>query len=170
MKGIKRTIKRRRQEAKTDYHARLRLLVSGKPRLVIRKTNRYIIGQIVTSTLAQDKVIVGASSKELLSFGWPESLKGSLKNLTAAYLTGKLLGEKSTSVREAILDIGMYRNAEKGRLYAFLRGAIDGGIVIPHNPEILPSDARFEENKKTREVFLKLKGGLKTDGRKRNKE
>ncbi len=169
MKGMRRTIKRRRNEAKTDYHARHKLLESGKPRLVIRKTNRYITGQIVTSNLAQDKVVISVSSKELLSSGWLESLKGSLKNLSAAYLTGKLLAEKS-SVREAILDIGMYRNAARGRVYAFLRGAIDGGLIIPHNPEILPSDSRFEENKKTREIFLKMKGGIKTDGRKRNKE
>ncbi|MGM0388528.1 MAG: 50S ribosomal protein L18, partial [Natrinema limicola] len=31
---------RRRREVRTDYHQRLRLLKSGKPRLVARKSNK----------------------------------------------------------------------------------------------------------------------------------
>jgi len=170
MKGVKRTRKRRRIEAKTDYQLRLGLLTSGKPRLVVRKTNRYIIGQIIVSEHAKDKVIMGASSKELLSRGWPDHLKGSLKNLAAAYLTGRLLAEKSENIKEAILDSGMYRNAKAGRIYAFLRGVVEGGLTIPHSVDVLPSDARLEENKKTREIFVKLKEDLKKNGRKGNKE
>jgi len=94
MKKIGKTIRRRRKEGKTDYKSRLGLLKSGKARVVARKTNRYFIGQIVISDIAQDKVIIGANSKELLSKGWPEELKGSLKSLTACYLTGFLLGKK----------------------------------------------------------------------------
>ncbi|MEF8779540.1 MAG: 50S ribosomal protein L18, partial [Haloferacaceae archaeon] len=32
---------RRRREVRTDYHQRLRLLKSGKPRLVARVSNRH---------------------------------------------------------------------------------------------------------------------------------
>ena len=60
------TLKRRRHEARTDYRIRLALLKSEKPRLVVRKTNRYIIAQIVESDIAQDKIIVGLTSKSLL--------------------------------------------------------------------------------------------------------
>ena len=61
-----RTIRKRRLEAKTDYKARLELLKSGKPRLVIRKTSRYIIAQLVLSENAQDKVLKGFTSLSLV--------------------------------------------------------------------------------------------------------
>ena len=133
MKKIGKTIRRRRKEGKTDYKSRLGLLKSGKARVIARKTNRYFIGQIVISDIAQDKVIVGVNSKELLSKGWPEELKGSLKSLTACYLTGILLGKKiegsKEPIKEYILDIGLQRNIKKSRLYAFLKGVVVGGVV-----------------------------------------
>jgi len=49
MAGSKRTIKRRRRENKTDYKARKKMLESGETRIVIRKTNRYFIVQVVES-------------------------------------------------------------------------------------------------------------------------
>ena len=78
------TLKRRRKEAKTDYGIRLKLLKSGVPRIVFRKSNRYIIAQYVTSNEAQDRVVVGITSKILLKYGWPEDMKGSLKSLPAS--------------------------------------------------------------------------------------
>src|SRR3989338_66668 len=102
------SIKRRRAEQKTDYKARLLFLKSGKPRLVVRKTNRYIIAQVVESSIAQDKVLFGVTSKDLLSKGWPKEKSGSLKSLPAAYLTGLMLGKMAKGkVKETILDIGM---------------------------------------------------------------
>jgi len=50
-----RTIKKRRKQNKTDYLGRLKLLKSGKPRVVFRRTNKYIIVQYITSKQAQDK-------------------------------------------------------------------------------------------------------------------
>lgn len=38
---------RRRREGKTNYHKRLKLLKSKKPRLVVRKTLNHHIAQIV---------------------------------------------------------------------------------------------------------------------------
>jgi len=66
---------KRRRTKKTDYKARLALLKSGFPRLVVRKTNRYVIAQIVRSKEAQDAIVCSANSKELLKYGWPFSLK-----------------------------------------------------------------------------------------------
>ena len=48
--------KRRRREHKTNYTKRLILLKGKVPRLVVRKTNKYIILQIIESSHAQDKV------------------------------------------------------------------------------------------------------------------
>ncbi len=104
--------KRRRREGKTDYRARIALLKSGKPRVVVRKTNRYIIAQLVKSKEAQDSVAIGVTSKHLLKYGWPQELSGSLKSIPASYLTGYLLGKKMLKINEskAILDIGLARS------------------------------------------------------------
>ena len=88
------TSRRRRKENKTDYHARLLMLKSEKPRVVVRKSNSYITIQFVEASIAQDKVVASASSKELLALGWPKEKKGSLKSLLASYLTGLLLAKK----------------------------------------------------------------------------
>ena len=73
------TIRRRRKENKTDYGKRIKLLKSGKPRIVFRKSNRYVVAQYVISKEAQDKTELGVSSKELLKHGWPKENSGSLK-------------------------------------------------------------------------------------------
>ena len=82
-----RTMRKRRRQNRTDYKARIALLKSEKPRVVVRKTNRYILSQLISSDLAQDKVSIGANSKELLLFGWPKDKEGALKSLPASYLT-----------------------------------------------------------------------------------
>ena len=147
-------------EAKTDYKARLSLLESGKARLIIRKTNKYIIVQLVQSDIARDKVIASAVSKELLNKGWPEEFSGSLKSRPAAYLTGFLIGLKAKG-KDAILDIGMNRNVHKSRLYAALKGALDAGLHIPHNKDALPSDDMIEENQKLKLILNKIKQNIK---------
>jgi len=157
MKGPNKTIRRRRIEGKTDYKARLSLISSGKTRLVIRKTNRYIIAQLVQSDIAQDKVLVGVSSKDLLEKGWSKDLQGSLKGLPAAYLTGLLLGKNAKGkVKEAILDMGMYRNVKRSRIYAALKGAIDSGLKVSCSETILPSMEDLKRNEKTAKLFDKL--------------
>jgi len=156
------SVRQRRHEGKTDYKARLNLLKSGKPRLVVRKTNRYVIAQIVESDVAQDKVIVGITSKALLAKGWPENLKGSLKCLPAAYLTGLLLGNLAKSkIKELVLDIGMHRNIQKSRVYAVVKGVIEAGIHVPHDIAALPSDEQLKANPKTAELLAKLSQSLK---------
>ena len=160
--GATRTLKRRRLEGKTDYGARLSLLKSEKTRVVVRKTNRYIIAQIVESDSAQDKVIVGVSSKDLLNNGWPKEAAGSLKSLSAAYLTGFLLGVKMKGkVKEAILDMGMHRNVNNSRVYAVLKGLVESGLNIPHGKEALPSDENIRKNEKVGKLVDKLKEKLK---------
>ncbi len=152
-----RTLKRRRREAKTDYKSRLNLLKSEKIRLVVRKTNRYIIAQFVESDIAKDKILFGISSKDLLERGWSKENIGSLKNKTAGYLTGAMIGKLGKEkIKEAILDIGMNRNVKKSRIYSVLKGVLDAGIKIPHSKESLPELNEIKSNKKTEKYFDKI--------------
>ena len=143
---MKRLIKvqyRRRRQYKTDYLARKRLIESGIPRLVIRKTNRYIITQIVESKEAQDKVIISTYSKELPEYGWPESF--SIKNLSAAYHTGYLCALKAVKkgIKKAILDIGLNISTKGNKIYAAVKGAIDCGLNVPCSEEMLPDKEKL---------------------------
>jgi len=158
---MSKTLKRRRKERKTDYKSRFNLLKSEKPRLVVRITNRYVIVQIVESEIAQDRVIAKATSKDLLLKGWPKEKEGSLKSLPAAYLTGFLLVKNlKVKINEAILDIGLQRNIAGSRIYATLKGAVDAGLKIPHNPKSFPSQERIEKNENLKTIFEKVKGAL----------
>ncbi|RLG53026.1 MAG: 50S ribosomal protein L18 [Thermoproteota archaeon] len=132
---------RRRREGKTDYYARYRMLLGGRPRLVVRKSNRHIRVHVVEARPEGDHTLVMAFSKELEKLGWLYSRS----NTPAAYLTGFLAGirAKKKGITEAILDIGLYRSVPGARVYAALKGFIDAGCSVPHSPEILPSDERI---------------------------
>jgi len=134
---------RRRREGKTNYRRRKKLILSGLPRLVARKTNRHIIAQIIEARVEGDRVIASAHSSELRKkYGW----LGSLKNLPAAYLTGLLCGFKALNkgVKKAILDIGLHSPSKGARVFAVLKGCVDAGVEIPHSEEILPDENRIK--------------------------
>ena len=133
------TIKRRRLEGKTDYKARMGLLKS-EARVVVRISNRLVQIQYTKSKESQDYVIIAASSKELLEYGWAKEHSGSLKSLAACYLTGYLLGIKlkDKDVTKAILDIGM-KNSKGLRVFAAAKGLIDAGIEIPCSKDVFES-------------------------------
>ena len=126
-----RTIKKRRKQNKTDYLGRLKLLKSGKPRVVFRRTNKYIIVQYITSKQAQDKIVLGFTSKDLMNYGWKNE-SGSLKSIPASYLTGYLIGKQiiKKGLETPIVDFGMIRVLHKTNTYAFLKGLIDSEIKI----------------------------------------
>jgi len=135
------TRKRRRKENKTDYANRIKLLKSGSPRIVFRKTNRYLLAQYVTSKEAQDKVKLNITSKELLKYGWPEEFKNSLKSIPAAYFTGLLIGAtiKKNKLEKPIADFGMHRVLHKSKVYGFLKGLIDAEVDIKCDEKTFPS-------------------------------
>ena len=141
MKGL-RTLKRRRRENRTDYKARRILLTSGIPRIVVRKTNKYFIVQAVESVEAQDKVIATVTSKDLLKNGWDAKYAGSLKSIPAGYLTGLLMAKKLKSGK-FIMDLGMLRTFKGGRVFAVVKGLVDGGLNIPANESVFPSEERI---------------------------
>jgi len=134
---------RRRREGKTNYHRRKKLILSGLPRLVARKTNKHIIAQIIEAHVEGDRVITSAHSSELRKkYGW----LGSLKNLPAAYLTGLLCGYRALNigVKKAVLDIGLHSPTKGARVFAVLKGCVDAGVEIPHGEEILPDEDRIK--------------------------
>ncbi|ADY00823.1 MAG: 50S ribosomal protein L18 [Vulcanisaeta sp.] len=150
---------RRRRIGKTNYYRRREMIKSGLPRLVVRRTNRYIIAQVIVPKVMGDEVIVSATSKELLNFGW----KGGTKNTASAYLVGLIIGYKALlkGVKKAILDIGLHRPTNGARIFAVLKGALDAGLEIPHGEDVLPDDDRIE-GKHIAEYAEKLKNENET--------
>lgn len=129
---------KRRREGRTDYKARLALLKSGKPRLVIRRTSHNIIAQVVDYKPEGDRVLASADLAELRrEFGWKAGA-----NLPAAYLVGRLLGKKAKK-KKAVVDMGLHPATKGNRLFAVIKGAVDSGIKVPVNPEMFPSEDRI---------------------------
>src|SRR3989339_412556 len=132
---------RRKRQGRTYYKKRMRILLSSRPRFVVRKSLRDIKASIVEYGVKGDKVMLTVSSKALKNFGW----KGDNGNLSSAYLVGFLAGKKSIEkgIKEAIFDLGFSNSVRGSRLYAALAGAIDSGLKIPFDQEILPSKERI---------------------------
>ena len=133
-----------------------------KYRLVVRFSNKNITCQVVYSTLTHDVVVASAYSKELPDFG----LNFGLTNYAAAYCTGLLIARRILTklgladaykgLAEAsgedylveeneegprpffcLLDVGLKRTSTGSKVFAALKGALDGGLDIPH------SDSRY---------------------------
>jgi len=146
-------------QAKNKYNA-------PKYRLVVRFTNRDIIMQIVSSEINGDKVLVSAYSHELRNYGiehgltnWAAAYATGL--LVARRVLKKLgLDEDFAGVEEADgeytlteaaetddgerrpfkanLDVGLARTSTGARVFGAMKGASDGGILIPHSENRFP--------------------------------
>ncbi|KAK4229644.1 hypothetical protein QBC38DRAFT_98740 [Podospora fimiseda] len=154
-------------QAKNKYNA-------PKYRLVVRFTNRDIITQIVTSEITGDKVFAAAYSHELKAYGiehgltnWAAAYATGL--LLARRVLKKLgLDESFTGVEEAdgeftlteaaevdgeerrpfkaFLDVGLSRTSTGARVFGVMKGASDGGILVPHSENRFPGfDMESEE-------------------------
>jgi len=141
-----------------------------KYRYVVRFTNKDIVAQITYATLAGDIVLTSAYAHELPRYG----LKGGLTNYAAAYCTGLLLARRhlknfeldedyvgnETATGEdynveegegkrpfrALLDVGLVRTTTGNRVFGALKGALDGGLDIPHSEKRFPG---FNKEDKT---------------------
>merc|ERR1712215_600306 len=129
-----------------------------KYRLIVRFTNKNIVCQIAHAKLEGDVVVCAAYSHELPRYG----VKVGLTNYAAAYCTGLLLArrilqkfnldsvyEGNTDVNgemycvednddgpgafRACLDVGLARTSTGAKVFAALKGAVDGGLDIPHS-------------------------------------
>jgi large subunit ribosomal protein L5e len=131
--------------------------------LVVRITNRDVIAQIIYSKIDGDVVRCAAYAHELPGFG----LKVGLTNYAACYATGLLLArrllkqfkldtayvgkeeadgevyhveenEEGAAPFRAYLDIGLARATTGARVFGVLKGAVDGGLDVPHNEKRFP--------------------------------
>lgn len=132
---------RRRREGKTDYRSRLHLVKSGKTRAVVRISNKNIKIQFVRYVAQGDEIIITVTSNDLCDHGW----SGSRANIPSAYLTGYLAGKRALEegIEDAILDIGMLKPHPGGKVFSTMKGMVEAGLDIPHNPSILPEDGRI---------------------------
>ncbi|OAQ97102.1 hypothetical protein LLEC1_04373 [Akanthomyces lecanii] len=146
-------------QAKNKYNA-------PKYRLVVRFTNKDIIMQLVTSEISGDKVFCAAYAHELKAYGiehgltnWAAAYATGL--LIARRALKKLgLDEDFVGVEEAdgeftlteaaetddgerrpfkaFLDVGLARTSTGARVFGALKGASDGGILVPHSEKRFP--------------------------------
>jgi len=117
------------------------MIVSKTPRLIARGSLKRMQVQVAEALLIGDKMLASTNSNDLVSFGW----RAPSGNIPAAYLTGYLLGKKAVAagVEKAILDIGMANTTAGARMFATLKGVTDAGLQIPHEEDVLPSNARI---------------------------
>nr|AGV54354.1 60S ribosomal protein L5-like protein [Phaseolus vulgaris] len=176
---------KRRREGKTDYRARIRLINQDKNkyntpkyRFVVRFTNKDIIAQITSASIAGDIVLAAAYANELPRYG----LEVGLTNYAAAYCTGLLLARRVLKKLEmdeeyegnveatgedysvepadtrrpfrALLDVGLIKTTTGNRVFGALKGALDGGLDIPHSDKRF---AGFDKDKKELDVDIHRK-------------
>ncbi|CAG8981403.1 hypothetical protein HYALB_00009615 [Hymenoscyphus albidus] len=145
-------------QAKNKYNA-------PKYRLVVRFTNRDIVMQIVTSEITGDKVFCAAYSHELKAYGIEHGLTnwaaayctglliarrvlaklGMDKDFTGVEeadgeytLTEASEGDESRRPFKAFLDVGLHRTSTGARIFGAMKGASDGGILVPHSENRFP--------------------------------
>jgi len=133
---------RRKREGRTDFGKRLNLLKSGKPRLVVRRSLRYLLFQLVEYSSTGDKVVISYNSKALTKLGW----KSSAITIPACYLAGMVMGKlvAKKDIKVAVLDIGLHASVKGSRIYAAVKGLIDSGLNIRCNDKMFPAQERLE--------------------------
>jgi len=141
-----------------------------KYRLVVRFTNKKVICQIMYATIRGDIIVSQANSSELTKYGVPCGHK----NYAAAYCTGLLVArrtlkkfgldetfkgkeeidgedyhvedeENDQRPFKCILDVGLQTTAVGHRMWGALKGAVDGGLHIPHTNKKFPGFKPAEE-------------------------
>jgi large subunit ribosomal protein L18 len=126
-----RVYKRRRAEALTNYKRRLALVKGGSDRLVVRKTNRGIIVQIVHYEEDGDRIVKTVRSSELSRYGWSPRC-----NIPTAYLSGMLIGKRFEDRNsELVLDVGLYKPIKNSIVFAAAKGFIDSGMRLKNGIE-----------------------------------
>lgn len=161
---------RRRREQKTDYRVRLPLVRSGKVRAVIRKSGSHMLVQFIRWEKDGDKTLLTVTSKHLKRFGWDEGTG----NVPSAYLTGLLAARlaKTIGLTEVIIDMGMQVSTKGSRLYATIKGLIDGGLDVPCDRDMLPDEGRikgvhiekWEERSDIQKRFAEVRAKIESGG------
>ncbi|XP_023241200.1 60S ribosomal protein L5-A-like [Centruroides sculpturatus] len=134
-----------------------------KYRMIVRFTNKDIICQIAYARIEGDVIVCAAYAHELPRYG----VKVGLTNYASAYCTGLLLArrllkkfgldeiyagcvdvtgeeynvediEGQPGAFRAYLDVGLARTTTGARVFGAMKGAVDGGIDIPHSNKRFP--------------------------------
>ena len=163
MINMSRTIRtvryRRKREGKTDYNLRLKLLMSGRLRLVIRKTNKGMCIQVIQFNDKGDTVLASAHTAELKKLGWTKSTA----NIPSAYLLGVLIASKAKKkgIKECIPDLGLQKTVRGTRIFAAIKGAADGGLKLPYSPEVFPKEDSIKgAHMKADALFVQIKSKI----------
>jgi len=150
---------------KTKYNAL-------KYRLVVRSSNRIITAQVVYTTIDHDVILASAISSELPNYG----IHVGLTNYAAAYAVGLLVARRAlkalnldgvfTGINESkigefflvkqadggprpfcvLLDVGLSTTSTGAKVFAVMKGAVDGGLEIPHkNKRFIGYDSDTEK-------------------------
>ncbi|XP_029440032.1 60S ribosomal protein L5-like isoform X2 [Rhinatrema bivittatum] len=116
---------RRRREGKTDYFARKRLVIQDKNkyntpkyRLIVRISNRDIVSQL------------------LQKFGLDKIYEGQVEITGDEFNMESVEGQPGAF--SCYLDVGLARTTTGNRVFSVLKGAVDGGLVIPHSTKRFP--------------------------------
>jgi large subunit ribosomal protein L5e len=134
-----------------------------KYRMIVRFTNTDIICQIAYARIQGDVIVCAAYAHELPRYG----IKVGLTNYAAAYCTGLLLARrhlkklhldklyvgceevtgdefevnnvsKKPRAFKAYLDVGLARTTTGARIFGAMKGAVDGGMNVPHSNKRFP--------------------------------
>ncbi len=124
---------RRRKSALTNYRKRLGMVKGDLDRVVVRKTNSRIIGQLIGYSEKGDVVKASVDSGKLKKFGW-----SARANRSTAYLTGMLLADaaKKLGNKECILDIGLNASVKGSIPFVFAKGCVDNGLKLKGTFEV----------------------------------
>uniref|UniRef100_A0A672TXZ5 Ribosomal protein L5 n=1 Tax=Strigops habroptila TaxID=2489341 RepID=A0A672TXZ5_STRHB len=116
---------RRRREGKTDYYARKRLVIQDKNkyntpkyRMIVRVTNRDIICQLLNK------------------FGLDKIYEGQVEVTGDEYNVESVDGKPGAFT--CYLDAGLARTTTGNKVFGALKGAVDGGLSIPHSTKRFP--------------------------------
>jgi large subunit ribosomal protein L18 len=116
---------RRRRKNLTNYTRRLPMVRGETARLVVRKSGRHVLVQMVKFSPQGDLVVASAHSSELTGMGWLAQ-----SNAPTAYLVGMLAGTRAMKGGEKgfHLDIGMSTPSVGNIGYCAALGAKDSGM------------------------------------------
>lgn len=134
---------------------------SKKYRLVVRFTNKDITAQIIYSEIVGDKVVAAAYAHELPRYGVKLGLTNYAAAYAVGLLLARrhlsklgmadlykgvekangedfsvLDTERDDEARnpfKAVLDVGLVRTTTGAKVFAALKGAVDGGLNVPHS-------------------------------------
>ncbi|MFH1393881.1 MAG: 50S ribosomal protein L18 [Candidatus Micrarchaeota archaeon] len=149
---------RRRREGTTDFAKRLALIKSGKPRMVVRKSNKGLVVQFIEFDPKGDKTLLtvnGAILKKALK--WE-----SKRNVWTAYLAGLYAGKEAgkKGVKEFVFDMGRYTPSKGNILFAVVKGAADSGLKTNFSDKMVPSDKLANPPEALKSAFEKAKSSI----------